>query len=373
MRTAASPSIGDPPTGKPGFSRFKTLNPIVPVRTQHLHCTTSGSHRHRQPTHVRLLRSMASLSVPPVLTSPRHDAIALHRAFKGFGCDSTTVINILAHRDATQRALIMQEYRAIYHQDLYHRLSTELSGNHKKAMLLWVLDPVGRDAAILNQSLNGDITDLRAATEVICSRTPSQLHIMRQAYRARFGCYLEHDVAERTYGDHQKLLLAYLGVPRYEGPEVDPAAAARDARDLYRAGEKRLGTDERAFIRVFTERSWAHLAAVAGAYRHLYARSLDKAVKSETSGTFELGLLTILRCAESPARHFAKVLHKAMKGLGTSDTALIRVVVTRAEVDMQYIKAEYHKKYKRSLADAIHSETSGNYRTFLLSLVGRDR
>ncbi|VAH69062.1 unnamed protein product [Triticum turgidum subsp. durum] len=312
---------------------------------------------------------MASLSVPPVLTSPRHDAIALHRAFKGFGCDSTTVINILAHRDAVQRGLIMQEYRAIYHQDLYHRLSTELSGNHKcsrndlsawgcrflvqKAMLLWVLDPVGRDATILNQSLNGDITDLRAATEVICSRTPSQLQIMKQAYRARFGCYLEQDVTERTYGDHQKLLLAYLG--------------------LYRAGEKRLGTDERAFIRVFTERSWAHLAAVADAYHHLYARSLDKAVKSETSGTFELGLLTILRCAESPARYFAKALHKAMKGLGTSDTTLIRVVVTRAEVDMQYIKAEYHKKYKRSLADAIHSETSGNYRTFLLSLVGRDR
>ncbi|XBI68497.1 hypothetical protein VPH35_047694 [Triticum aestivum] len=265
MRTAASPSMGDPPTGKLSVSRFKTLAP-GPVRTQLVTGTSKSKHRRR----------MASLSVPPVLTSPRHDAIALHRAFKGFGCDSTTVINILAHRDAVQRGLIMQEYRAIYHQDLYHRLSTELSGNHKKAMLLWVLDPVGRDATILNQSLNGDIADLRAATEVICSRTPSQLQIMKQAYRARFGCYLEQDVTERTYGDHQKLLLAYLGIPRYEGPEVDPSAAARDARELYRAGEKRLGTDERAFIRVFTERSWAHLAAVADAYHHLYARSLDK-------------------------------------------------------------------------------------------------
>jgi hypothetical protein len=25
----------------------------------------------------------------------------------------------------------MQEYRALYRQDLYHRLSTELTGNHK--------------------------------------------------------------------------------------------------------------------------------------------------------------------------------------------------------------------------------------------------
>lgn len=196
---------------------------------------------------------------------------------------------------------------------------------------------------------------------------------MKQSYRARFGCYLEHDIRERTSGDHQKLLLAYLGIPRYEGSEVDPSVVTHDARELYKAGEKRLGTDEKTFIRIFSERSWAHMASVASAYHHMYGRSLEKAVKSETSGNFGFGLLTILRCAESPAKYFAKVLHKAMKGLGTNDSTLIRVVVTRTEIDMQYIKAEYHKKYKRSLADAIHSETSGNYRTFLLSLVGRDR
>jgi hypothetical protein len=65
-----------------------------------------------------------------------------------------------------------------------------------------------------------------------------------------------------------------------------------------------------------------------------------------------------------------QVLRKSMKGLGTDDKTLIRVVVTRTEIDMQYIKAEYHKKYKKTLAEAIQSETSGNYRTFLLSLVG---
>nr|ARK38546.1 annexin 6-2 [Triticum turgidum subsp. durum] len=316
---------------------------------------------------------MASLSVPPVLTSPRHDAIALHRAFKGFGCDSTTVINILAHRDAVQRGLIMQEYRAIYHQDLYHRLSTELSGNHKKAMLLWVLDPVGRDATILNQSLNGDITDLREPPRRLCSRTPSQLQIIKQAYRARFGCYLEQDVRAHLRRAHQKLLLWPTWASR--GTRADPrrwtrTAAARNHRDdllpSTAPARIRLGThnSERAFIRVQLPQE------------QLWEPHLEKAVKSETSGTFELGLLTILRCAESPARYFAKALHKAMKGLGTSDTTLIRVVVTRAEVDMQYIKAEYHKKYKRSLADAIHSihEKSGKYRTFLLlTLVGRDR
>lgn len=70
-----------------------------------------------------------------------------------------------------------------------------------------------------------------------------------------------------------QILLAYLGVPRNEGPEVDPSAVTDDARELYRAGEKRVGTDERAFIRIFTESSGAHLMSIANAYQHMYARS----------------------------------------------------------------------------------------------------
>ncbi|KAG6516044.1 hypothetical protein ZIOFF_026491 [Zingiber officinale] len=304
---------------------------------------------------------MSTLALPPFLADPRRDAIDLHKAFKGFGCDSAAVINILAHRDATQRALIQQEYRIMYSDELTNRLSSELSGHFKAS---------GRDATALKQVLSGDMVDLNAATEIICSRTPSQIQTIRQIYYAKFGVYLEHDIHYCTSGDHQKLLLAYVGQVRYEGHEVDPHMVSEDAKDLYKAGEKRLGTDEKTFIRIFSERSRAQLAAVAACYDHTYKNKLKKAVKSETSGPFEFALLTILRCAENPAKYFAKVLRQAMKGLGTDDKTLVRVVVTRTELDMQYIKAEYHKKYKKPLHDAIHSETSGHYRTFLLALLG---
>lgn len=315
-------------------------------------------------------REMASLILHPMQTSPRQDAIDLHKAFKGFGCDKSAVVNILAHRDSTQRAIIQQEYRTMYSEDLTSRIKSELSGDLERAILLWLPDPATRDAMILRQALSGDVIDLTAATEIIFSRTPSQIQTIKQIYQGRFGGYLEHDVSRHTSGDHQKLLLSYIGVIRYEGPEVDPGMVARDVKDLYKAGEKRIGTDENTFIHIFTGRSSAHMAAVSASYKHVHGRSLTKAVKGETSGLFEFGLLTILRCAENPAKYFAKVLHKAMKGLGTNNTTLIRVVVTRAEIDMQYIKAVFLKKHHKTLVAAIHSETSGHYRTFLESLVG---
>ncbi|KAK7320206.1 hypothetical protein RJT34_04942 [Clitoria ternatea] len=312
---------------------------------------------------------MSTLTLPPFPASPRDDAIQLYAAFKGFGCDTSAVINILAHRDATQRAYIQQEYNTMYSSDLLKRLSSELSGKLETAVLLWIHDPAGRDAILLRQSLTVS-KNLEAATEVICSRTPSQLQYLRQVYHSKFGAYLEHDIQRNTSGDHEKILLAYVTTPRHEGPEVNREMAQQDAKVLYKAGEKRLGTDEKTFVQIFTERSAAHLAAVNSYYDDMYGHSLKKAIKKETSGNFAHALLTIVQCAENPAKYFAKVLRKAMKGLGTDDTKLIRVIVTRAEIDLLYIKAEYLKKYKKTLNDAVHSETSGHYRAFLLALLG---
>lgn len=49
-----------------------------------------------------------------------------------------------------------------------------------------------------------------------------------------------------------------------------------DAKSLFKAGEKKLGTDEDTFIRIFAERSRAHLSAVSNAYHNMYGSSLKK-------------------------------------------------------------------------------------------------
>lgn len=131
------------------------------------------------------------------------------------------------------------------------------------------------------------------------------------------------------------MLLAYVSTPRYEGPELDNAIVEQDTKQLYKAGEKKIGTDEKMFIKIFSEKSSTHLAAVTSSYKALYGNTLEKvclqisrdnfffislyslctfqliflmkAIKKETSSSFMSGLLTILRCATNPAMYFAKV------------------------------------------------------------------
>lgn len=68
-------------------------------------------------------------------------------------------------------------------------------------------DPAVRDATIVRQALSGVVVDLRAATEVICSRTPSQIQYFKQIYYTMNGVYLEHDIESRTSDDHKKVLI----------------------------------------------------------------------------------------------------------------------------------------------------------------------
>lgn len=56
---------------------------------------------------------------------------------------------------------------------------------------------------------------------------------------------------------------------------------------------------------------------------------------------------------EDKAGFFAERIRDAIAGAGTKDRQLIRVVVSRCEIDMQDIKRAYQQRYGKSVEQAI--------------------
>ncbi|NXD49141.1 ANXA7 protein, partial [Corvus moneduloides] len=77
-----------------------------------------------------------------------------------------------------------------------------------------------------------------------------------------------------------------------------------------------------------------------------------------------------VQCALNRPAFFAERLYYSMKGAGTDDSTLIRIVVTRSEIDLVQIKQMFTQMYQKTLATMIASDTSGDYRQLLLAIVG---
>jgi hypothetical protein len=63
--------------------------------------------------------------------------------------------------------------------------------------------------------------------------------------------------------------------------------------------------------------------------------------------------LAMIDSARDRQQYFADSLYKAMKGLGTKNETLQRIVISRCEIDMQQIKQKFQDKYAKSLPEMI--------------------
>ena len=159
---------------------------------------------------------------------------------------------------------------------------------------------------------------------------------------------------------------------RSEELAVNDDLADSDARALYEAGERRKGTDVNVFITILTTRSYPHLRRVFQKYSKYSKHDMNKVLDLELKGDIEKCLTVIVKCATNKPMFFAEKLHQAMKGVGTRHKTLIRIMVSRSEIDMNDIKACYQKLYGISLCQAILDETKGDYEKILVALCGRD-
>jgi hypothetical protein len=312
---------------------------------------------------------MATITTPPNF-SAEEDAQILRKACEGFGTDEKAVINILAHRNASQRKQIRIAYESLFQEDLIKRLESELKGDFEKAVYRWNMDPEERDAVLANVAIRKGNRDYHVIIEIACVLDPEELLAVKRAYQARYKHSLEEDVAVNTSGDMRKFLLGLVGNYRYRGSEIDARLAKTEADIIHEAvKDKKFNHDE--VIRILTTRSKPQIAATVNKYKEDHATSLGKTLSAD-SNEFVEALRTAIHCTTDHLKYYEKLARNALKGRGTDEGALTRVIVTRAERDLKDIKDLYFKNNSVSLDHDVAKETSGDYKAFLLTLLGKD-
>jgi len=289
---------------------------------------------------------------------------------KGFGTNEKKIIDTLYGLDTETIQKVREEFAHQYHKDLIKEIQSETSGNFEDALVALLRGPEEYDAWLLHDSIKGLGTNDSQLIEVLVTRHPDHLKKVVTFFHKQYGKSLDEWIAGDTSGDYKDYLLTLAGANRdSNSAPLNDEKVHEDVQSLFRAGEGTLGTDEKVFINVFAKRSWKHIRKVGEEYAKRYSHSLHTAIDKEFNGDLFKAFKWTLEFVENRQAFFAKRIHESFAGLGTHDKHLIRVIVSRAHVDLYEIADAYNTLYGKSLKEALHSELSGDYRTLIEKLL----
>jgi annexin A7/11 len=300
-----------------------------------------------------------------------NDAAALRKAMKGFGTDEDAIIEVLCRRSCAQRMEIAKAFKTGYGKDLIENIKSECRDNFLNLLIALLTPTFEYYARELHDAMEGKGTDEDVLIEVMCGLRNYEIQNINAYYAMLYGMKLEDALRQDTSGCFKRLMVSLACGGRDESMVVDHNQAKLDAQLLKDSGIGRMGTDESD--RILCTRNYEQIKVIAREYEQLTGHTLEKDIKKEFSGDVEDGMVALLRCALNRSEFFARRLHKSMAGFGTFDRDLIRLVVTRCEIDMVDIKEAFQQKYGKPLKSFIKGDTSGDYKHALYALIGENR
>ncbi|XP_055927704.1 annexin-B12-like isoform X2 [Argiope bruennichi] len=255
----------------------------------------------------------------------------LRKAMRGIGTDEKVIIDILTGHSNSQRQIIKKKYKTIYGRGLR--------------------------------------TDEKCIIELLISLESMDLRYVKTVFKEKYNQDLDEFLISGLTGEIKSLVAMLITKEREFYVEVDEELAEADAQHMANASLSKTWKAEDFLISFLTTRNKPQLRAAVAVYEKITGHSFKQSIRNEFGGSVKHALLALVNCIENRPAFFASQLHDALNGPKTDDATLIRILVSRSEVDLADIYEWYHMKYDVDLCEAIYADTSGDYRTILLKIL----
>ena len=295
-------------------------------------------------------------------------SIKFHDSLYRKKIDEETIVTILSTTSNLDRQIIRLFYKKKFPNLIQKDIQTQLSGDFGKLVLNLFDLPYEYDARELHRSLTSFSKDEKAIIEIIITRPRSHLTLVQKIYKKFYNVSLKNDILNLSDKTFSEFLITILASNRPSGLTIKPNDAYNIAKDIIKNGIKQYGKNVNLFKQVFVDRSREDLIMISRAFYDLYKKNLYEVINNELSGKNKKLIKDILYGLITPAQWFAKKAYKAMKGPGTDEKTLNRVIVSRAEIDMEDIRDYYFRDRNTDLRNDIDGDCSGAYGQLLMNL-----
>ena len=303
------------------------------------------------------------------MADPQKEAEILFKAIKDK--DEKAIIALCLRTTNAIRLEILNIYKECYNQNLLANFRSIFNDNFLKTLIALFTEPIEYDANELKEAINTKNVD--TLIEIIVSRPQNILMQIKDRYNKKYKSDIIKDVENKTSGYVKKILLSFLECKRSTNTQPNIEKCKKIASELFKAGEGKIGTDKSVFVKHFSTLSPNELKEVYIAYpKYAYKHNLMIAIDREFSSDLQKILRNITLSSINPSSFYACRVDDALKENSINNNILIRVLVSRSDIDMEEINKLFLKEIKKEIYDVVRGKgISWDYKTLILGIIDK--
>ena len=278
--------------------------------------------------------------------------------------DYSAMTDFVTRKSHKERMKLRQIYKIKYGEDLMTEFKSNLSGVYKKIILALFTDPVEFDIDSIYHSIKTDGSK-NVLIEIFASRPDWYLNKIKNLYSRKYNIELEDHIKEDTLDDFKKLLLLILECKRNTNQAPDFDYCKKLAEDLEQEESEKLKIDS-SINSIFIQSSPQELITISREYNKSTQKLITQTIDQNFKGNVKKLLNAILMAKISPSEYYANLVHEAIND--SDEYMLLRVLVSRAEIDLDQIKKYYKKLYGSNVEDDVKNKDSGEYSNLLIAI-----
>jgi len=283
------------------------------------------------------------------------DVDLLKKATKGLGTDERLVVETLCPRTKGQLKRIDAMYRERYGKTLSEYISSAMGGNLKKFLTYCQMDDSEFDAVVLKKAFDGIGCDKKIIVEVVCTRPYDRLQRSRALYEARYDSGFMDRLRSELGGSLEHLILRLVEGARGRAEEGhNLTKSVEELADMLHAN----WSSANVCIDILVSHNLQEVKQIAAAYEKRHNKSLEKAIQDNFSSHLETAMVALLH---DPIDFYARRLKEAMKGMGTDEGVINRILGGNDKRTVHEIAERFFQKYNTPLHKELSSELSGDY------------
>lgn len=292
----------------------------------------------------------------------------LDKAMDGIGTDEQSLIEIICGCSSEQRSKLKSAFKTKFKEDLLGVMREELSGNFSELALALFRDPMAFDIDVINVFVQEEIR-WNTLIGLLINKTPHELtdiaHKFETLFKRTITDLLNQKITDDNYLD---IFLCLFKEARI--------LSKSDASPKSYANELMSNTgDPNAFKNIlcsmiFELGGTSKIREVCEAIRQMYnAYLIDVIDEVLTDDEGQEAYKAAVAACDDTAFFFAGCINDCLDEKPIDDDWLMRLMISRSEIDLRDIDEAYEDSFKHKLVKSIKRKTSGEYQDLLIGIL----